>query len=115
MPPEIGLVALILAVPAFVIALRTRLEVFGGRRMGRFGRHPVLDRDEASEAALARLAQTLDRIEAGQRDLARRVENLETIVTSDAARTSGPQIALPPAEPTVAEEAERLARRLRGA
>jgi hypothetical protein len=114
MPPEIGLLALALAVPAFVLALRTRVELHTGRRAGRFGHPPVLDREDETAAALRALTRTLERIEAGQQDLARRVENLETIVTSDATRQAAPQIPLPPAEPTAAEEADRLAQRLRG-
>jgi hypothetical protein len=113
MPPEIGLLALALAVPALVLTIRTRAELLGGRRGGRFGRVSSAS-EPGVEAALSSLTRSLERIEAGQRDLARRVENLETIVTSDAARSGTPQVALPAAEPTATEAAERLARRLRG-
>lgn len=114
MPPEIGLLALVLAVPAFILALRTRVELFGGRRERRSGRHPHVGGTIEADPVLDRLAGTLERIEADQRALARRLENLETIVTSDPTRTAGPLLSIPPAEPSAAEDAERLARRLRG-
>lgn len=109
MPPEIGLLALVFAIPAFILGVRTRRDLFGGRR---FGRHPLFGADALADPALDRLTQALERMEASQRDLSRRLENLETIVTSDGTRT-GPQIAIPPAEPTAADEAARLAQRLR--
>ena len=115
MPPEIGLVALVFGVLSFVLSMRTRRELFGGGRSGRpglFDRSAPFEHEPRQSDAVARALRDLA---ASNLELSRRLENLESIVTAepDAARTR-PLLDLPPEEPTAAERAETLARRLRG-
>ena len=102
MPPEIGLLALCFAVPALILSIRTRRELFGGRR----GRPPLFGAASDREADLER---ALERMEAQNRELTRRLAHLEAIATSEPT----PRLAIPEADPAPETDAERVARAAR--